>query len=324
MCCRFGLVALMALLAGPALGQDKPPPPTGKAKPADPGAAAAAAPRDESKPAPKADADKMKSADETALRDALKTLARSLQDGKADGIKQVIYAANPTERKMVDAMAAMAVQIAGLYKASAKAFGEDEARALTGDAAAEMSRIDDAAVSIDGDTATVHYRAPAEPQSAPGEDDPPPAPGKNADNAPAPGPDEGTPAAEPKGMILKRVEGRWRVPMSELSKDATPAGIEQRLADLDVQTRVISDLAQEVAKGKYRSADEAAEAWHAKMMQALTPGKPPAGKAEGGKPAKGSKPTGEQEGEADAEKRNGKPAGEPRDESEPAPESDKQ
>lgn len=324
MCCRIGLVALMALLAGPALGQDKPPPPTGKAKPADPGAAAVAAPRDESKPAPKADAGKMKSADETALRDALKTLARSLQDGKADGIKQVIYAANPTERKMVDAMAAMAVQIAGLYKASTKAFGEDEARALTGDVAAEMSRIDDAEVSIDGDTATVHYRAPAEPQSAPGADDPPPAPGKNDDTAPAPAPDEETPAAEPKGMILKRVEGRWRVPMSELSKDATPEGIEQRLADLDVQTRVISDLAKEVAKGRYRSADEAAEAWHGKMMQALTPSKPPAGKAEGGKAAKGSKPTGEQDGEADAEKRGSKAGSETPDEADTPAESDKQ
>src|SRR4051794_12446488 len=67
------------------------------------------------------------SADETALRGALKTLAKALQDGDRDEIRKVIYAANPTEQKMVDAMAAMAAEIAHLNKAAAKAFGEQEA-----------------------------------------------------------------------------------------------------------------------------------------------------------------------------------------------------
>lgn len=265
MSCRIGLVALLACVVAVAAarGQDKPAAPEknrppGKSK------------RDERPPAPRPDAAKAAAADEAALREALKGLATALQEGKADGIKRVIHAANPTERKMVDAMAAMAVQIAGLYKVSVKAFGEEEAKSLTGDVTAEMSRIDHAEVAIDGDTATVRYRdpdAPPPPPTAPAEGDP--APG--GETAPAP-----PPPAEAAQMVLKRVDGRWQIPMSELSKDATPEGIEQRLEDLEVQTRVISDLAKEIADGKYGSAAEAAEAWHARMMQALTPGKPAA------------------------------------------------
>ena len=54
-----------------------------------------------------------------ALRTALKTLAKGLQEGNRDQIRKVIYAANPTEQKMVDAMSNMAAEIAGLNKAAA-------------------------------------------------------------------------------------------------------------------------------------------------------------------------------------------------------------
>ena len=333
MSCRIVVVALVAWLAGGARGQDQAPPPPAAPPPASEEPAGRAAPAEPSEPAdapadrpddgddnsnpddakdgkdaganpdaaddekpPAADLEqapapkppatrpappRSRRADEAALRGELKTLARALQEGKAEGIKRVVYAANPTERKMVDAMAAFAVQIAGLYKAAAKAFGEEDARALTGGLVAEISRIDDAEVAIDGDTATVRYRQPA-----------PPAP---ADGNPARPDGRQTPESEaPVAMVLKRVDGRWRVPMSELSKDATPADIEQRLADLDVQTRLVRDLIKEIAQGKHRTADKAADAWQARVMQALTPGKP----AE----AKGGRGTGRQAGGGEGEK----------------------
>src|SRR5688500_3825592 len=143
------------------------------------------------KPAAKPDPAKTK-ADEAALRDALKTLAKALQEGNAERIRQVIHAADPIERKMVDAMAAMAVQIAQLYKASSKAFGEEQAKGLTGDVTAEMGRIDGAEISIDGDTATVRYKeeppAPAE-DGKPAEKDSPPA------------------VPPPPPMVMKKVDG---------------------------------------------------------------------------------------------------------------------
>src|SRR5688572_9523703 len=112
-------------------------------------------------------AQKEVSPDEAALRAALKALAKAPQDGDGKAIRHAIYASNATERKMVDAMSAMAVQIAELYKASSKAFGEEQAKGLTGDMGAEMSRIDDAKVSIEGDTATVTYEQPETPKPEP-------------------------------------------------------------------------------------------------------------------------------------------------------------
>ena len=269
------ILALATSLPAVAWAQDKPPAPTKPAagvrgEDAQRNSAPDSEPADkDDKDAPEKDAPAKESADdaptppaarptaaqdEAALREALRTLAKALQQGRADGIRRVIHAANPTERKMVDAMAAMAAQIAKLYKASAKAFGEEQAKALTGDVVAEMKRIDEADVSIDGDTATVCYK-PEETEATPAEGEPPPAP--------------------PVPMVLRKVDGRWMVPMAELSRDATPEGIEQRLADLAAQTKVIADLSAEIAAGKHRTAERAAEAWQSKMMQALTPGRKP-------------------------------------------------
>ena len=254
------LVASLVSCGGAALAQDKPPanPPKHAPKPAEQKPAEAKPPA-----APKPPA----SPEDAALRAALKTLAKGLADGNAEQIRHVIHADNPTERKMVDAMADMAVQIAQLYKASAKAFGEEQAKALTGDVAAEMGRIDRADVAIDGDNATVLYKPEA-----------------TASKDPA---DAGTVEASPP-MQLKKIEGRWQVPVSSLSKDTTPEEIEQRLSDLEAQSKVIADLTAEVTAGKYKSADKAAEAWQAKVMQALTPPRKPApdGKGEPEKPPK--------------------------------------
>lgn len=269
------------------------------------------------------------SADEIALRGVLKSLATALQEGDGDGIRGAIYAANPTERKMVDAMASMAVEIAQLYKASVTSFGEEQARSLTGDMAAELSRIDDAQVSIDGETATVRYARPtAQSEGEAGDegtksavDSGAGAPsGAGATGAPSgagatdanAGPD-GAPAVDDAGevdaaadepaapMILRKIDGQWRVPASELAKGATPEEIDQRLADLTKQAKVIAELREEIEKGQHPTADKAAEAWQAKMMQAIMP-RPASGKAAEGESEKthGAKPqpVDEEEGHA--------------------------
>jgi hypothetical protein len=250
--CGLLLVAVTAGVSPQVRSQEKP------AKPAP----AADQPKDKPSAAPQ-------SPDEAALRVALKALAKALQDGDRDQIRKVIHAANPTEQKMVDAMAGMAAAIANLNKAAAKAFGADQAKALTGDLGAELTRIDEAKVSIDGETATVVYK--------PGE----PAP-KQTDLASA------DPAAP---LQLIKVDGRWQVPMAKLSKGATAEQIEQRLADVDVQTKVVADITAEITEGKHKNVDAVAEAWQAKVMQALTPPRKPPESKQG--EDKGDKPTAE-------------------------------
>lgn len=224
-------------------------------------------------------------AEEPALRDAIKALAKAMEQGDRDTICKSMFAATPTEKKMLEAMANMAAQLAELNKAAIKAFGEEEAKSLTGDVGMEMGRIDDAQITIEGDTATVRYAVPSTNSS-----------GTPADPAAPQEPDADAPPANPP-LTLKRIEGHWRVPISELSKDTSEGEIDQRLSDLEAQSKIITELTGEIVKGKYRNADKAAEAWQGKMMQALAPKRTEDKKVE----EKGSRRTGEAN-QADAPK----------------------
>lgn len=192
-------------------------------------------------------------------KDVLKQLASAMRRGEAAEIRGVLYAANETEQRMARATADYAAALAALQRAAVAAFGEHGAKELTGDAppGEEIARIDAATLAIDGDTATVTFvpdkppaEANAQPTNSKGEPDPPPPP--------------------PEPVVLKRVGGRWRVPVATLSKGAAPEEIEQRLADLSAQTALIQEIAQEIAAGKYKSAEQAGQAWRLKVY-ALTP-----------------------------------------------------
>ena len=74
----------------------------------------------------------------------------------------------------------------------------------------------------------------------------------------------------PGGGALKvtRVGTEWRVPMAELAKGRDPKEVEANLEQAQIQKDVVEDIATELSAGKFKSADEAMEAWKAKMMQA--------------------------------------------------------
>lgn len=191
-------------------------------------------------------------------KDALKRLAAAMRKGDAAEIRAVLYAADDTEAKMAAAMADYAAALAGLQKSAVAAFGEEGAKELTGDAppGEEVARIDAAALSVDGDDATVTFvpdkkdvKPPAGQQPKGEEEDPPP---------------------PPEPVRLKKVDGHWRVPVAGLSKGAAPEEVKQRLADLAAQTKLIQEISTEVAAGKYKSAEKAGEAWRMKVY-ALTP-----------------------------------------------------
>jgi hypothetical protein len=195
-------------------------------------------------PAPSGASPAPKQIELSTPKGALKNLATALRDGDAERIRQIMHATNPSEVRMVASMAEMAGAMAELQKAAVKAFGEEGAKALVGDTQATdaegRARIDAAEVRIQGDTATVVV-----------------------------------PEGEDAPVVLKRVGAQWKVPMSELSKNADPAALDERLAELSEQRKLVAALTKEIADGQFGNPEQAKEAWQSRAMQVVTR-RPPA------------------------------------------------
>ena len=168
-------------------------------------------------------------------RGTLKVLLAAIQTGDPEGIKKVIHATNPTETKMVDAMAHRVSAENNFRQAAIKAFGADAAKQLVGDPEsneANMAQIDAANETVQGDSAVVD-----------------------------------TGRTEP--TKLTKVDGQWRLPASELAKDLDPAKIQQSIDDNNVAASLIDQFATEVGSGKYKTAAEAGESIQLQMRAAV-------------------------------------------------------
>src|SRR5262245_22775087 len=78
-------------------------------------------------------------ADQSTPRGALRVLGVALDAGDAATIRAVFQISNPEEQKMVDALVRYREAVAKFGKAAAQAFGENEAKKLTGDPAAAQA-----------------------------------------------------------------------------------------------------------------------------------------------------------------------------------------
>lgn len=168
-------------------------------------------------------------------RDALKWFAGALRDGDVPRLRRVMLGGNEVENRMIGAMGEMSAALAGLHASAVKVFGAPAAEQFTDDAAAHfnrvLARIDAAAITINGDTATVRY------------------------------PDD-------KPYELRQVAGEWRLPVAQFSQGVPPAVLERRVAELRTQTRIVNEMSREILAQKHRSADAAMLAWRGKMMSA--------------------------------------------------------
>lgn len=178
-------------------------------------------------------------ADPPSPKAALRELNVAMRDGDVATIQRMFLATTPAERKMVEADAQMAAALADLRRAAVNAYGDGPAKVVTGDTAAGASeslvRIEAADVSITGDTATVNYRDERD------------------------GP-----------FVLKKVDGEWKVPVSELGKPLDAVALKQRLADLAVQTNVVREVTKLIREHKLPTAEHAREAWQNRILQAAT------------------------------------------------------
>lgn len=171
-------------------------------------------------------------------RGALRCFATALHEGDAAKLRQVVETTNGAEDRMLGAMADMARAVAELHETVVKAFGDPAAARFTGDTNAQfadsLARIDAADIAIDTDTATVRYSGEKDPQ-----------------------------------YELKRINGQWRIPIAQFSHGADAATLDRRIVETNVQTEVVRAIAGQIASGKFKTADAAAEAWRSQMMQAL-------------------------------------------------------
>ena len=159
-----------------------------------------------------------------------------MNKGDADKIKSVFAPSNPTEVKMVDAVLAQQSTMMKFHAAAVTAFGADEAKKLPpGDVDAAIAEsllaLDKFPESITGDTATV------------GEGD--------------------------QLLHLKKQGEKWILPVSLLAPQITADNVDQQLAKMGEQGKLLADMTDEIGKGKYKTADDAGKALQLKAMQQI-------------------------------------------------------
>jgi hypothetical protein len=178
-------------------------------------------------------------ADPSTPKGALKALTLALDAGDREKILSLLRAETDSEKKVAAAWANLAEASALLRRAATNAFGAQASRPLSVDpgASAEgLARIDAATVAITGDKASL-----------------------------------ATPQAEGPPMVLVKHNSGWRVPVTEFSKDIEPSALEQNLRDVSEQSRLMKEVAAEVAAGKYPTALDARKALDQRILHSAMP-----------------------------------------------------
>ena len=174
--------------------------------------------------------------DQTTPRGTLKVLNVAMNKADVTAIKGVFAPSNPVETKMVDAVVSQQQAIQKFHEAAVTAFGADEAKKLPpGDIDAavteSLAALDKFPEEVTGDTATV------------GQGD--------------------------QIIHLKKQGDKWTLPVNLLAPQITPENVDKQLSQMGEQTKVLTDLADDMGQGKYKTADEAGKALQLKVMQQM-------------------------------------------------------
>ncbi|HZZ45012.1 MAG TPA: hypothetical protein VFE58_18900 [Tepidisphaeraceae bacterium] len=158
-------------------------------------------------------------------RSVVESLSTALSAGDAATIRSILYAKTDSEKHMVDAMIAMSEAIARLRPVAIKRFGEVPARLVTGDldasAADQHAKLESAFQQIEEDTAHLTF------------------------------PDQTTDA-----ITLKKIGGKWRIPVSEKAGKLSPVELETRAADLNSIAKSIDEVTVLCAGGKWQTPND--------------------------------------------------------------------
>jgi hypothetical protein len=173
----------------------------------------------------------------TSPRGTMKVLSQAMEAGDSAAIKKVMHASNPAEEKMVDAMSGQAEAIGKLKSASVAKFGAQEAKKLVGDTAAQLAQamlmFDAAGEKIEGNNATV------------------------------------SPQGDPQQAIhLVKVGNDWKLSVADMARQVPAGQIDRALADMNLQAKILSEIADGISKGQYKTPEEAGKDLQQKLIRA--------------------------------------------------------
>jgi hypothetical protein len=178
------------------------------------------------------------SADQTSPRGTVKMLTEAMEKGSPEEIGKLLHTEKPIEKRVADSMIEMASVISTLRQTSIKRFGQEAETEFKED----PTRIDKASETVEGDMARVSY------------------------------PD--TPVAA--AIVLKQVDGQWVLPVSELVRDVPQEYLEELLVQRQVEIRLIREISEELAQGKYNSVQETMDSLQGRIQRAVMQQSPPA------------------------------------------------
>jgi hypothetical protein len=157
---------------------------------------------------------------------AAKTFATALENGDADAAKKACTGGDP---KMIDSLANAAGNMKKMREAAISKFGDEGKTAFNGPDGDDMgmmtTKVDDAVEKIDGDKAMLTLK-------------------------------------DGKPLALKKVDGDWKVDVSEMSGLGSSMGA----AMFDSMGKAAKEVTDDVNTGKYKSAADAKTAFGQKMM----------------------------------------------------------
>jgi hypothetical protein len=165
---------------------------------------------------------------------ALKQFYEAMEAGDAKAVRAVFHTTTDDERTLADAFAAQLTAARALGEAAKAKF------AATGDALSrglplrdEIAKLDPAAVTIEGDNATVKLPGQAKPL-----------------------------------RLVKGGEGRWRISIADYA-GVTPENLAAQTAVLRDMATVFNTVAADIAADKFPSATEAQRALQQKLQAVL-------------------------------------------------------
>jgi hypothetical protein len=175
-------------------------------------------------------------ADQTTPQGTVVLLARATQAGDADALARLFHATDAQQKSYVQALTQQAHALAMYRQAVIKAFGQDVADRIAGNAIDEEN-LRNSKTKIDGEKASVTL-----------------------------------PGGEPYELL--RVGGIWKVSAAQLTAGKNAQIMQQELTQMKQLSGVLVEVSEELVSGKYTTPEQLDDAIRAKRLRAMSSAPP--------------------------------------------------